>query len=106
MDRKWLLENFPPQKQLLHLGAEFHSISKYFTAFKKSRWATSSIGPKTLNAPLSVYYTLGFLGFQKMSSDDAKKYATGVPYLKLRFPILWKIPTKFSLQGVLDYRDD
>ena len=57
MDRKWLLENFPPQKQLLHLGAEFHSISKYFTAFKKSRWATSYRAKNLERPSFCIFHT-------------------------------------------------
>ena len=82
MDRKWLLENFPPQKQLLHLGAEFHSISKYFTAFKKFEMSHKLYRAKNLERPSFCILHTRLSWIPKMSSDDAKKYATEVSYLK------------------------
>ena len=78
MDRKWLLENFPPQKQLLHLGAEFHSISKYFTAFKKFEMSHKLYRAKNLERPSFCILHTRLCWIPKMSSDDAKKYATEV----------------------------
>ena len=82
MDRKWLLENFPPQKQLLHLGAEFHSISKYFTAFKKFEMSHKLYRAKNLERPSFCILHTRLSWILKMSSDDVKNEPKFEPKLE------------------------